>query len=325
MYHNSSQNLQHHLWIRESNLNPGRRHPLPHCYLFHVRNFYKSITPRLTVQNVDKPNGFLRKFSPDGQLMLAFSQDQKSLNVYQYQGVGSVAHLLRQQQSECITAADHSLLSLQIRQKLFDGLFQLKFNIPLITTPNTRQFLNREFSIFLDNGRYVLLASTAGGSIFPSYLAYYQYADLYDDTELYDYTFYLVDLRKGCIAHGLKLEHDFIVLSHNHSVSVYDRTIAILSSYRQCIDLLELNATEGKLQLLFTIGPYGNDLDRDRIIAHQMRTFYTLDPETAMPLSHLKQNILSFMYREVLDTKTDREKHQKLKEFYKNFALVRRV
>ena len=326
MYHRSSQNLQHHLWIRESNLNPGRRHPVPHHFLFHERNFYKSITPRLTVQNVDKPHGFLRKFTPDGRLLLTFSLDQKSLNIYDYRGVGSVAHLLRQQQSECITAADHSLLSLQIRQELFGGLFQLKFNIPIITTPSSsRHFLNREFSIFLDNGHYVLLASTAGGSIFPNYLAYVQYSDLFDDTELYDYTFYLIDVRKGCIADTLKLEHDFVVLSHNHSVSLYDRTLAILSTYRQCIELVELNATGGKLQHLFTIGPFGNDLDRDRILAHEQRTNFTLDPGNALPLSHLKQKILAFMYREALDAKTDRERHQKLKEFYTNFEQVRRV
>lgn len=324
MYHNSSQNLQHHLWVRESNLNPGRRHPVPHRFLFHEKNFYKSITPRLTVQNVDKPHGFLRKFTPDGQLLLAFSQDQKSLNVYHYQGIGSVAHLLRQQQSECITAADHSLLSLQIRQKLFGSLFPLKFNIPIITRPAvSRHFLNREFSIFLDDGHYVLLASTAGGSIFPSYLAYHQYSDLYDDTELYDYTFYLIDLKKGRIADTLQLEHDFVVLSHNHSVSLYDRTLAILSTYRQCIELVELNVAEGKLQCLFTIGPYGNDLDRDRILAHHQRTNYSFDPGNNLPLSHLKQTILAFMYREVLASKSDREKQKKLKEFYKNFAQVR--
>lgn len=325
MYHTNSQNLQHHLWIRESNLNPGRRHPIPNRFLFHERNFYKCITPRLTVQNVDKPHGFLRKFTPDGQLLLAFSVDQKSLDVYQYQGISTAAELLSHIQQECITAADHSLQSLCVRQELFNSLFKNKFNIPIIKTPSstTRHFLNREFSLFLEDGRYVLLASMAGGSIFPNYLAYHQYPDLFDDTELYDYTFYLVDLRQGCIADTFKLEHDFVVLSHNHSVSLYDRTLAILSTYRQCIELLELNVVEGKLQRLYTVGPFGNDLDRDRILAHQMNVNFSINPSHNLPFSHLKQKILAFMYREIMELKSPSERQQQLKEFYKNFAQVK--
>ncbi|KAM7343157.1 de-etiolated protein 1 abo [Cochliomyia hominivorax] len=326
MYSSTSQNLQHHLWIRESNLNPGRRHPIPQRFLFHERNFYKCITPRLTVQNVDKPHGFLRKFTPDGQLLLAFTVDQKSLDVYHYQGIATVGDLLSNQQYECITAADHSLQSLHIRQQLFNTLFKKHFKIPIITAPTaSRHFLNREFSLFLDNGRYVLLASMAGGSIFPNYLAYHQYPDLFDDTELYDYIFYLVDLRRGCIADTFKLEHDFVVLSHNHSVSLYDRTLAILSTYRQCIELLELNIVTGKLQRLYTVGPFGSDLDRDRILAHQRNMNFQIDPGRNLPFSHLKQKILTYMYREIMELSSPLEKREQLKEFYKNFAQIERM
>ncbi|KNC24202.1 hypothetical protein FF38_02173 [Lucilia cuprina] len=326
MHHTTSQNLPHHIWVRESNLNPGRRHPIPHRFLFHERNFYKSITPRLTVQNVDKPHGFLRKFSPDGQYLLAFTNDQKSLDVYHYQGIASVAELLSQQPAECITAADHSLQSLRIRQELFNSLFKKKFNLPIIrSTGAARHYLNREFSIFLDDGRYVLLASISGGSIFPNYLAYHQYPDLFDDTELYDYTFYLVDLRTGRICDTYKLEHDFIVLSHNHSVSVYDRTLAILSTYRQCIELVEVDIIGAKLKRLYTVGPFGSDLDRDRIFAHIQTTNISLNPCHNLPFSHLKQKILAFMYREIMELKSPHERQLQLREFYKNFAQVERM
>lgn len=320
MFTRSSQNLQHNLWARESNWKPTR-HPLPH-FLFYERNFYKSITPRLTIQNVDKPLVFLRKFTPDGSMLLAFSNDQRGLEVYQYQGVGKTSHLFGSQHGECVTASDQSLESLRIRQQMFQTLFKKKYTVPLINAPYTsRHVLNREFSIFLDDGHYVLLASVAGGSIFPSYQAYQEYPDLFDDADLYDYTFHLVDLHNGKVCDSLRMEHDFIVLSHNHSVSLYGRTLAILSTYRQCIDLLELDA-EGKLQRLYTVGPYGSNLDRDRILAHQHEDNTPLDHTHGVPLSHLKQKILTFFYNKALEEPTAFLRKEKLKQFYKHFGLV---
>ncbi|XP_073812319.1 de-etiolated protein 1 abo [Musca autumnalis] len=324
MFAKNSQNLQHHLWARETNWRFGH-HPIAQHSHYYKKNFYKSITPRLTIQNVDKPLAFLRKFTPDGSMLLAFSYEQRALEVYQYQGVGKVAHLLGSQKSECITAADHSLDSLHIRQQLFNALFKKKYTIQLITASwSTRHVLNREFSIFMENGQYVLLVSVAGGSIFPSYQAYQEYPDLFDDADLYDYTFHLVDLRKGCISDTLRMEHDFIVLSHNHSVSVYGRTIAILSTYRQCIDLLELD-NEGKIQRLYTVGPYGSNLDRDQILAHQQMANSTLDHTYSVPLSHLKQKILTFLYNRALEAPTVFLRKEKLKFFYKHFGLVERM
>uniref|UniRef100_A0A1I8NTL9 DET1 homolog n=2 Tax=Stomoxys calcitrans TaxID=35570 RepID=A0A1I8NTL9_STOCA len=318
MFTKPSQNLQHNLWARESNWSFGYHRPTP-------RFLYKSITPNLTIQNVDKPLSFLRKFTPDGSMLLAFSNDQRSLEVYQYQGVGKAAHLYGSYRGECITAADHSLDSLRIRQELFSTLFKKKYTIQLIDAGSTnRHVLNREFSLFLDDGHYVLLASVAGGSIFPIYQAYQEYPDLFDDADLYDYTFHLVDLRKGCLADTLRIEHDFIVLSHNHSVSLYGRTLAILSTYRQCIELLELDA-KGKLKKLYTVGPYGSNLDRDRIMEHQLLCNNPLDHTHPVPMSHLKQKILAFFYTKALEEPTEFLRKEKLKQFYKHFGLIERM
>lgn len=319
----NSQNLQHHLLARESNLYPGRRHPIPSNFLFHERNFYKSITPRLTVQNVDKPHGFLRKFSPNGKHLIVFSQDQRYLDVYQYMGVGSVGDLLAHQESECITAADHSFLSLHIRQELFNSLFKLQAHIPIITVPCTgRHFLNREFSLFLDGGNFVLLASMATGSIFPNYSAYYEYVDLYDNTELYDITFHLVDLRKCCVTDTVRMQRDFVVLSHNHCISLFEPTVAILSTYRQCIEVFIFDSVLGKLQRSHTVGPFLTEMDRDRVLGHLRDTNFVVDPTYNMPLSHLKQKILGYMYREILSLKSACDRRLRLKKFYRNFPLV---
>lgn len=62
-----------------------------------IREFYKNIYPNLTIVNVEKPAGFLRKFSPDGKYLIAFTYDQTSLEIYRFKGSGAAAvslHLL---------------------------------------------------------------------------------------------------------------------------------------------------------------------------------------------------------------------------------------
>ena len=49
------------------------------------RGFHTNIFPDFTLVNVEKPPCFLRKFTPDGKSFIAFSSDQTSLEVYDYQ------------------------------------------------------------------------------------------------------------------------------------------------------------------------------------------------------------------------------------------------
>lgn len=57
------------------------------------RSMYQSITPNFTVTHVEKPPCFLRKFTPDGKLFVAFSSDQMSVEVYYFQGPQAANHL----------------------------------------------------------------------------------------------------------------------------------------------------------------------------------------------------------------------------------------
>ena len=50
-----------------------------------TRGFHTNIFPDFTLVNVEKPPCFLRKFSPDGKKFIAFSADQTSLEIYDYQ------------------------------------------------------------------------------------------------------------------------------------------------------------------------------------------------------------------------------------------------
>lgn len=90
-----------------------------------IREFYKNVTPNLTVINVEKPAGFLRKFSPDGKYLIAFTFDQTSLEIYRFRGVAAAAHLTNGWQSDIVpnwTTGE----AYGIRSKIFECLFKVE-------------------------------------------------------------------------------------------------------------------------------------------------------------------------------------------------------
>uniref|UniRef100_A0A1A9WEX6 Uncharacterized protein n=1 Tax=Glossina brevipalpis TaxID=37001 RepID=A0A1A9WEX6_9MUSC len=314
-----SQNLYHHLISRASGWYPSQRHPSASQYLNCGREFYKCITPSLTIQNVDKPLVYLRKFTPDGQLLLGFSYDQCHLEVFEYQGVGHVMDLLSTQEGECVTASDNCFHSLHIRQCIFNRILKKLYSLRLVKQSGPiRLHINREFSAFFGNGRYVLLAAVSESySSFASFQRFVEYPDLWDDTGHFNYTFFLVDLKSGTVSDKLIYNNDSFMLSHNHSVSVYEQTLAILSNCRQCIDLIQVDSA-GKFRTLFTLGPFGSNLDREGVIQFQQAPI-------TFPLSHLKQKILSYMYRNIMETQDKSIRLRKLKDFYLNFPYVEQM
>lgn len=70
-----SQNLVHMLQNRESGYARSKACQIPS--LSYERQFYKAITPCLTI-GISIPPVYLRKFTPDGKKLLAFSHDQRS-------------------------------------------------------------------------------------------------------------------------------------------------------------------------------------------------------------------------------------------------------
>lgn len=91
-----------------------------------IREFYKNVTPNLTVINVEKRAGFLRKFSPDGKYLIAFTLDQTSLQIYQFRGVVAAAHLINRWKAEVVPNVSTDL-PYTIRSTIFDTLFKVKF------------------------------------------------------------------------------------------------------------------------------------------------------------------------------------------------------
>ena len=72
--------LLHRLFHRETFVSK------PNIHHHVARKFYCNILPNFSLIDVEKPPCYLRKFSPDGHYFVAFSSDQSSLEIYEFQG-----------------------------------------------------------------------------------------------------------------------------------------------------------------------------------------------------------------------------------------------
>jgi len=147
------QNIVQRLLTRE--LNAGRRR----CSNASItaRVFFTNVFPNYTVINVEKPACFLRKFSPDGHHLIAFSADQTSLEIYEFCGPASAADMLNAlpridgaadflPDNVDVPAATH------VRSQLFSRFFKLKRVTGIAVSGES---LNRECSLFTSDGKSV--------------------------------------------------------------------------------------------------------------------------------------------------------------------------
>lgn len=98
--------------------------PFPGTHVHCARQFYQNVFPNFTVMNVEKPPCFLRKFSPDGRYLVAFSADQTSIEVYEYRGASAAADLLADCEGEYIGHKNDDC-SFHIRSNIFARFFKV--------------------------------------------------------------------------------------------------------------------------------------------------------------------------------------------------------
>ncbi|CAD7012018.1 unnamed protein product [Ceratitis capitata] len=307
-------NKQHNIWDRESGLNRyNKQGCLP--VLTHEQEFYRSIVPGLSVSNAGYGLGFIRKFTPDGKMLISFSLQKDALWVFKYKGVGSVQNSLRSCYEEVVDC------DLDIDPDLAQDLFNFHLAIPIITEQYSRWTLNREFSIFLENGRYVLLAARCYINYISVPREYYlKYPDIHDDTEIFDYTFFLVDLKEGIVSDTYKIR-DYVSLNNNYGVSAVGNLIAITSYCRQCIDILEVH--NGKLVSLCQLNKEQETMRREQL-NHELHTNGVPEPPMKGILSPLKQQCISHLYKEA-NACNCCERKERLLKFYKDFPLYEEV
>ncbi|RXG73723.1 DET1-like protein [Armadillidium vulgare] len=287
-----SQNIATRLFYREIHLFP-KRHP------YSYRQFYQNVTPNFTISHIQKPPCFLRKFSPDGRYLIAFSADQTSLEIYEYKGPAACGEMLRDCEDEHFLQDEK--LRTHVERNIFDAFFFPKYSVVVAAN---RDQLNRECSLFTDDGRFIIVGSVSLRNIT-------NLDDNYRTNEsvtpnprspLDDYSLHIVNIDLGVLTDTKTFHYDKIYLSHNQGLYLYKTTLAVLSVQHQTIHIFDITQ-DGIFIPVREIGRvcYGDDdfflestLPRE-IDARNNSEVSTLDgPHTIYSLKH---RLLTFLYR----------------------------
>lgn len=285
-----------------------------------VRATYQTVYPNCTIINVEKPPCYLRKFTPDGRHFIAFSHDQTSIEVYDYLGCSMAANLLKNYEGNCI---GHNNEGDVVRKRIFERLFQLRFRIKV--APEGEQ-LNRECSLFTENGCYAVVGSAA---IIPEDIRP-QFYEIFTNNEavspnplfpLEDYTIHLVDLNLGAVSHYLNFKSDKIFLSHNQGIYLLNNTLAILSVQHQMIHVYKI--IRGRFCLLRKIGRFCYEDDHllvTSVYTIMNRTMYRPFRENC--INGLKHKLMVFLYNKAEREAKRTGSQYPLRKFYQYFNQV---
>lgn len=304
------QNIVLRLFRRESGLYPRGTEG------FVTREFYQNIYPNLTVVNVEKPAGFLRKFSPDGKYLIAFSFDQTSVEIYRFLGTAAAASLVYGWQDDIVPNVN-SHVPYTIRSRIFEKLFKLKSSV---NVSQLNKQLNRECSLFTNDGKYVIVgaASFIPEDNRPSFYEIYTTNEAITPMSKYaleDFSIYLVDIQNGRVTDSIEFNVDKIFLSHNQGIYLYNNTFAVLSVLHQTIHIYEIY--NGQFMALQKIG---------RFCCEQEKTLYNMAfpnlthrPFREATINSLKHRVLAFLFRRAKYKRDETGDSFELRKFYQFF------
>lgn len=290
-----------------------------------IKKFYHSIHPNFTVLNVKTPNCFLRRFSPCGRYLIAYNNTLSGIIIYQFEGSASGCEALSALKN--YTHAEHTDLGNneceQIRSRIFDLFFTEKKNLKLI---DNNEFINRECALFYSND-YLIVASSevVNDDAYPSYDQIAQNNESIAINPIENYTFFLVDMKNYRLSDKITFKYDKIAITHNQGLGLYKNVFAVLSQQQQQITVYLLKEENSKLKFIqkYQIGrfcspddseyfhtPYLNQLKQDPF-KHNKPYHVSLNntepevkPFAEKSFCSLKHRILSFFYREAVETNT---------------------
>ncbi|XP_054717126.1 DET1 homolog [Uloborus diversus] len=287
-----------------------------------VRYFHQNVVPNYTIVNIEKPPCFLRKFSPDGKYFIAFSSDQTSIEIYEYKGPSSAESLLNRVKGEQTTISDSDYLL--VRTKIFEHFFHLKHTVNVAI--NDEQ-LNRECSLFTDDGNYIIVGSAVyiSDEVSPPFFEIYRNNESVSPTArsfLENYTLHLIDMKKGKLCDKRTFKTDKIFLSHNQGLYLYHDFLCVLSVQHQTIHVYQVTE-DGFFVNVRTIGRFCHDDDELYLSNVKYPEWApwkaTFHPYREATFNALKHRILAFLFRRAQRYCRKKRTPQPLCEFYQNF------
>lgn len=183
---------------------------------------------------------------------------------------------------------------------------------------NSEKQLNRECSLFTNDGKYVIIGSAI---YIPEDMRPHFY-ELYTNNEsitptascpLEDYTIYLIDLLGGRISDSIDFKVDKIILSHNQGLYLYNDTLAILSIQHQTIHIYQI--LDGSFISVKQIGRFCCDEEQ---YLFNSSFIFSARPFREPTINSLKHRILVYLFKQAKQ-KHDNGDKVALRKFYQHF------
>ncbi|KAI9078754.1 hypothetical protein K1719_039212 [Acacia pycnantha] len=278
------------------------RTPAPGASVHYARQLYENLVPSYTLYEVECPDHSFRKFTDDGQYLISFSRNHQELIVYRSRWL-----------SYSCKDEDCDRHDLPSNAKRFESFFTQLYCVSLASC---NELICKDFFLYMESNQFGIFAtSTAqihdapavGGAVqgIPS---------------IEKITFHLLRLEDGVILDGKVFCNDFINLTHNMGVFLYDDLLAIVSLRYQTIHILQIRDS-GNLVDVRAIGEFCRE-DDELFLNSSSQGLSLCDKNKQQPgnhvennqslpnlenpfLSGIKQRLLSFIFRRIWNEETD--------------------
>ena len=302
-----------------------------------IRKFHQNLLPNFSVENVEKPTCFLRKFTYDGRYLMAFSHDQTSVEFYEYQGPAAAGHLMMHVNSleqDCLKPSHRDYLA--IRKLIFRAFFKLRHSV--MVTSNGEQ-LNRDCSLFSEDHRFAIVVSAAyineDAAIYYNQNQNNESLPVATRTMLEDYTIHIVDIERGVVTSRKTFKTDKIYLAYNQGIYLYKNILAVLSIQHQTIYIFNINR-EGVFDGGRKIGRFCFENDENLVEAayrlpmpggrsnsgRAVSRAYSVHPSRETPYNALKHRLLVALYRYAEIKSRQLGNSLPRKQFFRNFSTL---
>ncbi|XP_058778361.1 light-mediated development protein DET1 isoform X2 [Vicia villosa] len=280
--------------------------PAPGTNVHHVRRFYENLVPSYTVYEVEFPDHSFRKITDDGQYLISFSRNHQELIVYRPRWL-----------SFSCTDEDCDKHDLPAKARRFDSFFTQLYCVPLVSC---NELICKDFFLYMESNKFGLFAtSTAQIHDAPAVGGAVQGVPSIEKI-----TFHLLRMEDGEILDKKVFSNDFVNLTHNMGVFLYDDLLAIVSLRYQIIHILQIRDS-GNLVHVRAIGEFCREDDElflnsnaqgmalsNRNKQHQVpenhveNHIHQGQPNMGNSfLSGIKQRLLSFIFQGLWNEETD--------------------
>nr|XP_004511489.1 light-mediated development protein DET1 isoform X3 [Cicer arietinum] len=280
--------------------------PAPGTSVHHARRFYENLVPSYTVYEVECPDHSFRKFTDDGQYLISFSRNHQELIVYRPRWLSFSCN-----DDDC---DKHDLPS---KARRFDSFFTQLYCVSLASC---NELICKDFFLYMDSNQFGLFAtSTAQIHDAPAVGGAVQGVPSIEKI-----TFHLLRLEDGEILDRKVFSNDFVNLTHNMGVFLYDDLLAIVSLRYQTIHILQIRDS-GNLVHVRAIGEFCREDDElflnsnaqdisssDKNKQHQSTENHVENQmHQGQPhmgnsfLSGIKQRLLSFIFQGLWNEESD--------------------